>query len=110
LFLEMYLYVDIPVPMIYNLDLQPAALVVHIGLLPTLLWFSFRAEPGERRHGAEDSDEEARGRMAIDESRLQRWKKKFSDFPVTRILVPLYALWGVMNIIAANVVQDSADF
>lgn len=38
--------------MIYNLDLQPAALVVHIGFLPTLLWFSFRAEPGDPRRAA----------------------------------------------------------
>jgi len=41
------------VPMIYNLDLQPAALVVHTNFLPTLLWFSFRAEPGEPRYSAE---------------------------------------------------------
>jgi hypothetical protein len=92
--------------MIYNLDLQRPALVVHIGFLPTLLWFSFRAEPGNRRHGAEDSDEEARGR----ESRLRRLRKKFSDFPVTRILVPLYALWGLMSFVLANVMQDSAGF
>jgi hypothetical protein len=90
------------VPMIYNLDLQPAALVVHIGLLPTLLWFSFRAEPGEPRHHAEE--------IATDESWIQRWKREFSNFPVTRILVPIYAIWGLMNIILANAVQDSAGF
>jgi hypothetical protein len=90
------------VPMIYNLDLQPAALVVHTNFLPTLLWFSFRAEPGEPRYSAEG--------IALDESWIKRWKREFSDFPVTRILVPLYALWGVMNIILANVVQDSAGF
>jgi len=40
------------VPMIYNLDFQPAILFAHVGFLPTLLWFSFRAEPGEPRHAA----------------------------------------------------------
>jgi hypothetical protein len=34
-------------PMVYNLDLQPAVLVSHIGLLPIIPRFSFRPEPSE---------------------------------------------------------------
>jgi hypothetical protein len=140
------------VPMIYNLDLQPAALVVHIGLLPTLLWFSFRAEPGKPRDHAkrgrdtENPDEPDEPQVPNDsyypenslrpentedpeipeavetpqhpgvsngeENATEKswWKRNFLDFPVTRILIPAYALWGVMNIIMANVFQDSAGF
>jgi hypothetical protein len=90
------------IPMIYNLDLEPAVVVLHIVLLPTLLWFSFRAEPGEPRRPAQG--------ISKKESWISRWKRELIEFPVTRILVPLYALWGVANIILANAVQDSAGF
>jgi hypothetical protein len=56
------------VPMIYNLDLQPALLVVHIGILPTLLWFSFRAEPGDSRDlAARAGDSEERENTEVSE-------------------------------------------
>jgi hypothetical protein len=90
------------VSMIYNLDLQPAAVVVHIGLLPTLLWFTFRAEPGKPRDHLE--------RIATQETWGQRLKREFTNFPVTRILVPAYAVWGLMNITLANADEDSAGF
>lgn len=99
--------------MIYNLDLQPAVLVVHIGFLPTLLWFSFRAEPGEARHASKRDGEEAGVGGVVVVVREGWWKRRrrdFSDYPVTRILVPLYALWGVINIVLANATQDSAGF
>lgn len=146
-------------PMIYNLDLQPAVLVVHIGLLPTLLWFSFRAEPGDPRHQAvrtgdseereeaersehsdyeELGDDVAEGGEADfghdaeergdaehpeglenppvladaggDTSEVSWWKKHFFNFPVTRIIVPAYALFDLINLIMANIVQNSAGF
>ena len=31
-------------PLIYNLDLVPALLIIHIGILSTLMWFAFRAD------------------------------------------------------------------
>ena len=144
------------IPMIYNLDLQPAVLVVHIGILPTILWFSFRAEPGDPRHhtvrvedsevredaegsehseyvgledevpeggeadfghDAEEGEEEdhPEGSPVLadaggDAPYVSWWKKHFLDFPVTRILVPAYALFGLGNVIIANIFQDSAGF
>jgi hypothetical protein len=125
------------VPMIYNLDFQPATLVVHVGFLPTLLWFSFRAEPAEPRHtaghalvqaaahlgdsedtkdpedprAAEIADVPERSREIIPaDSWYQKWKRQFTDFPITRILVPIYGIFGVANIIIANVTEDPAGF
>lgn len=113
-------------PQIYNLDFQPAVLIVHIGLLPTLLWFSFRAEPGEPVHNAKrardtDTPDEPQNTLGpevamhseeiITERPLyQRWKKSLTDFPVTRILVPFYALFEAVDLVAANVTQDQAGF
>ena len=118
------------VPMIYNLDFQPAVLIVHVGFLPTLLWFSFRAEPGEARHSTEGEEATTRAgnpHEGEDLDRTQRpgtvakcriWlqklkqglKKAFTEFPVTRFLVPAYALFGLGNIIMANEVQNSGGF
>ncbi|KAN0094068.1 hypothetical protein V8E51_017252 [Hyaloscypha variabilis] len=114
------------VPMIYNLDFQPAVLIVHVGILPTLLWFSFRAEPGEARHAARQGENADHADVAhdaddIEASRrsgilatckiwFQKLKKAFLEFPVTRFLVPAYAIFGLMNIILANEVQNSGGF
>lgn len=125
------------VPMIYNLDFQPAILFAHVGFLPTLLWFSFRAEPGEPRHAAghalvqaaaqigdpedpEDPGVPRAAEIADDPERpreispagswYQKWKRQFTDFPITRILVPIYGIFGVANMILANVTEDSAGF
>lgn len=88
-------------PTTYNLDLQPALIVVHTGLLPSLLWFSFRAEPGSP---VDDSS------SITTISRRSQWKRVFLDYPVTRILVPIYAIWGIMNVMLAFQEQDSAGF
>ncbi|KAE9368352.1 hypothetical protein N431DRAFT_512418 [Stipitochalara longipes BDJ] len=104
----------------------PAVLIVHVGILPTLLWFSFRAEPGEPRHAAIQGEratyanvpEERQGveapkrlgTVAICKLWFQTLKKTLSEFPVTRFLVPAYALFGLANIIIANTSQNSGGF
>ena len=118
------------VPMIYNLDFQPAVLIAHVGFLPTLLWFSFRAEPGKARgasredeernhaefpHEGEDLDAtEPPGPMMKCKIWLQRLKQSlkraFTEFPVTRLLVPAYGLFDLGNIIMAFKEQNSGGF
>jgi hypothetical protein len=94
-----------------------------------LLWFSFRAEPGEPRHAAahigdpedtedpgvpraaEIADDPEHPREIIPEGTwYKKWKRQFTDFPITRILVPIYGIFGVANLILANVTEDSAGF
>jgi hypothetical protein len=77
-------------PLIYNLDLPPALVVVHTGFLPTLLWFALRAEPSS----------------PMSSTKNQFWSR-YCLYPVARILVPLYVLVDITLSIIASVVQDS---
>jgi len=77
-------------PLIYNLDLPPALVVIHTGFLPILLWFALRAEPSSPMSSTEN-----------------RFGSCLYLYPVARILVPLYTLSVLVDIIIGFVVQDS---
>ena len=83
-------------PLIYNLDLVPALLIIHIVLLPTLMWFAFRAD----RRGAENLFPTARW----------NWKRiqgRLSHHPKTLIALSLYGSFLVLEMIIGRKTQNS---
>ena len=83
-------------PLIYNLDLAPALLVVHIGLLPTLIWFAFRAD----RRGAEELS-------PIPRWNWKRVRGRLSHHPLTLVALSLYGLFLVSELITARKTENS---
>ena len=69
-------------PLIYNLDLAPALLITHIGLLPTLMWFAFRAD----RRGAENI-------LSIPRWNWKRIQGRLSHHPMTLFALSLMELF-----------------
>ena len=85
------------IPLIYNLDLVPALLIIHIGLLPTLMWFAFRAD----RRGAENPLPTARWNW-------KRIKGRLSNHPMTLFALSLYRSFLVLEMIIGRKTQNSA--
>lgn len=83
-------------PLVYNLDLAPALMVIHIGLLPTLIWFAFRADGRE----AEESS-------PIPRSNWKRIRGRLSHRPVNLVALSLYGLFLVSELITGRKTEHS---